>query len=429
MSTPNLPLFNTNAAAPGGAGGVLAPNPAATAAALAALRARPTAVVPAAAAATPSSPPPLPPAGFNVAAAVPPSAPIPLPGGPQPVAGIDMPGMPSAPNSTGIQRLTPDQGASLAASAPTASPQVPANSNDLAGIPSGFFPAGRSPATTSMQGGVQIIRGGMPIGTPDPAGAAPGVAPAETIFGAPQPGQPPSFAGNSATGGGFGAATSPGIAGTPAASSLPYGLRDPTQAAAVGFDRQNATTDHFMQESLNYIEAGNNIYERATRGRAIAGILHAVAPVNNAGSVFGAGIGETNQADAAIQGAQANAGGMVGAAQVTGQDAIARTNLSNAAALRLGAQEGDITPRVGGQHIEMRLGVPTAVPDYVIPIRGPAGPNGEPGQVTGFSKVQAGGMLAKPSEAPKVTDQLLVDAHGNRAVWNGTAYVPQAPKK
>ena len=81
----------------------------------------------------------------------------------------------------------------------------------------------------------------------------------------------------------------------------PY--RDPSGVISQGFQNQQAYAQNFMNQALNYIQGGGDIFERATRGRAIAGILHAVAGQNNEGSVQGAGVDALNQSIAGVTGA------------------------------------------------------------------------------------------------------------------------------
>lgn len=84
-------------------------------------------------------------------------------------------------------------------------------------------------------------------------------------------------------------------------------FRDPSGAISAGFQAQQAYGDHFMNQALDYINGGANIWEQATRGRAIGNILHAVAGQNNQGAVQGQGADALNQSIAGLSGASLGA--------------------------------------------------------------------------------------------------------------------------
>lgn len=84
-------------------------------------------------------------------------------------------------------------------------------------------------------------------------------------------------------------------------------FRDPTGVISAGYDRQQAYGQHFLNQALDYIGGGANIWEQATRGRAIAGILHAVAGSNNEGSAQASGANSLNSSIAGLEGASLGA--------------------------------------------------------------------------------------------------------------------------
>lgn len=91
-------------------------------------------------------------------------------------------------------------------------------------------------------------------------------------------------------------AIAPTYASTPAG-----GMMNPEGTINRGFDFQSQRTEHFMQQALDYINQGSDIFDRATRGRAIAGILAATMGPNNVGAVQGQGADSMNNALAGIQ--------------------------------------------------------------------------------------------------------------------------------
>jgi len=101
--------------------------------------------------------------------------------------------------------------------------------------------------------------------------------------------------GNRLVSGGAGGAPAPTYANAPAQ------LMNPEGTINRGFDLQSQRTQNFMDQALGYINAGGNIFERATRGRAIANILAATMGPNNVGAVQGQGADSMNNALAGIQ--------------------------------------------------------------------------------------------------------------------------------
>lgn len=74
------------------------------------------------------------------------------------------------------------------------------------------------------------------------------------------------------------------------------GLQDPTGAIGFGFGQQEARGYRTLQSALDYINQGSDIFDRATRGRAISGILPTAFGPNNQGAVEGQGIDALNGA-------------------------------------------------------------------------------------------------------------------------------------
>lgn len=87
----------------------------------------------------------------------------------------------------------------------------------------------------------------------------------------------------------------------PTYANAPAQMMNPEGVINRGFDLQTQRTENFMNQALDYINQGSNIFDRATRGRAIASILAATAGPNNVGQVQGQGADSTNNALAGIQ--------------------------------------------------------------------------------------------------------------------------------
>lgn len=182
-------------------------------------------------------------------------------------------------------------------------------------------------------------------------------------------------------------------------------LNNPIAGAAAGFDRQDATTQRLLGQALDYVNGGGNIFERATRGRAIAGILHAVAGPNNAGGVYGAGVDSLNtglasEANAATTAAQSGAN--VGATTDAERD-IAASRLEQE------RQLAELTPRASGTAIGRDpltgLGVPLPTYSFVRPDA-----NGNP-VATPINATPPTTQKAAP-----IVGATYTDANGNRAV-------------
>lgn len=83
--------------------------------------------------------------------------------------------------------------------------------------------------------------------------------------------------------------------------AMPAGIRDPQAAISAGFDAQAQRAHGFMRDAIDYINGGSDIFDRATRGRAIGNILGAVMGPNNQGATSGQGADAFNNSLAGIQ--------------------------------------------------------------------------------------------------------------------------------
>lgn len=99
-----------------------------------------------------------------------------------------------------------------------------------------------------------------------------------------------------------------GMNGAAGGSGQVGAFRDPSGPISAGFQAQQAYGQGFLNQALDYIGGGKDIFEQATRGRAIGNILHAVVGQNNEGSVQGQGADALNQSIAGISSASLGAG-------------------------------------------------------------------------------------------------------------------------
>lgn len=212
--------------------------------------------------------------------------------------------------------------------APRLAPQVPVPAQPPTIVPAaGFVPRGPTPYGVPGQQPLPamappaqpVAQAAAPAPAPAPA-AAPAPAPAtpDAAAAAAQPGVTPApiadtrtrvalpaafDASNVTPAGGGGAGLAPPVGG----SGQIGPFRDPTGVISAGYDRQQAYGQHFMDQALDYINGGGNIWERATRGRAISNILHAVVGQNNEGSAQASGANSLNSSIAGLEGASLGA--------------------------------------------------------------------------------------------------------------------------
>lgn len=136
----------------------------------------------------------------------------------------------------------------------------------------------------------EVIRGGVVTPGSDSGG---GYTPEVIRGGVVTPGS------DDAVGAGRGYIGAPGAAG---------GLRDPQAIINAGFSTQGQRAQTNIDQALSYINQGTNIFDRATRARAIAGVYNATLGPNNVGQVQGAGQDALNSALGGVSQAGIGAG-------------------------------------------------------------------------------------------------------------------------
>lgn len=193
------------------------------------------------------------------------------------------------------------------------------------------------------------------------------------------------------------------------------GFRDPSGAINDGFSRQQSTAQDYMTQALNYIQGGGDIFERATRGRAIAGILHAVVGPNNQGQVQGQGADALNQSIAGVSSA-----GIGANANMYGSDQALRANEERIA----GSQwERQYTT----QHTPVQVGAsPYSDPltKMTIPLPTFGLPTGRtnPDGTVGYKALSPNRAI--PEQAG-VENQIRTRASGAQEVFTNGQWVPQ----
>lgn len=183
-------------------------------------------------------------------------------------------------------------------------------------------------------------------------------------------------------------------------------FHDPSGAISNGFAQQQQSAQDYISQALNYIQGGGSIFERATRGRAIANIMHAVVGPNDQGQVEGQGADALNQSLAGVSSAAIGAN-----ASMYGSD-----NALTANAQRLTSAQNEVqynminTPHVSGQRIVAGPGgIPMAVNTYSL--SQPSGTPAAPGSAMPTLKA-----LDNKPEQPKVIGATYYDAKGKAAV-------------
>jgi hypothetical protein len=276
---------------------------------------------------------------------------------------------------------------------PALAQQTPQNLQPPVVVPpavNGFVP--RGPTPYGVPGGPAVA----PVTPAAPAAAVPAAAPAAAA--AATTSADPTLAARMADVPDGGRLVNLPSAGTPpvansmpvAATPITAGLQNPSSTISGGYERQQAYAQNFLDQALNYIQGGGDIFERATRGRAIGGILHAVAGQNNEGSAQAQGANGLNSAVAGI----ANAGTMAGA-QMYGSD-----NSLAARQAEIGEQHYQYqnTPRAVGSDIVQTPFGPMPAPRYALPVGGMVGqplspttpPAAKPSIVEGSTGVRNG---------------------------------------
>lgn len=301
------------------------------------------------------------------------------------------------------------------------------------GSPAGF---GGTPSPSSGTGAPAGFGGAAPLPTlagTNAASIAPSVAP--SIADNSGPVLNPRFAGPGpvtsamfANPQGPAAGTAGGAAAAPAAApvyaggnAVPVngvggmvgGFRDPGATISAGFDRQQSTAQDYMSQALNYIQGGGDIFERATRGRAIAGILHAVVGPNNEGQVQGQGADALNQSLAGVSSSAIGAN-----ANMYGSDQAIRANEERIAGARQEVQfRSAHTPvQVGASPYSDPLTKMTIpLPTFGLPVTNADG-------TTGFKALSPNRAIP---EAPGVENQIRTRASGAQDKFTNGQWVPQ----
>lgn len=173
------------------------------------------------------------------------------------------------------------------------------------------------------------------------------------------------------------------------------GLTDPQGIINSGFDTQTARAENFIQQAMDYVNQGGDIFERATRGRFINGLLQATVGPNNVGQVQGQGQDTLNSAIAGESEAATGANAQIYGAQTN----FAAGENRNETALQLEGNTRSSTPVVIGQrYVDNGMGIKVPQPIYGLPT---LGTNERP---QGFGVINSGtGMVAPAPKTPDVT--------------------------
>jgi hypothetical protein len=301
---------------------------------------------------------------------------------------------------------------------PVAPPAATSPTTSAAGVPNNGAvsptPGAGNPLPPSMQG----TDTPLPAGTPN---AAANAGAASALAGLPPPANSGAAAASPALADNGPEIIRGGVVSNPQGSVVPAsGIRDPQAAINAGFDTQTARAQSFISQAMNYVNAGGDIFERATRGRFVNGLLNATVGPNNVGAVQGQGQDSLNSALAGIQAAGIGAGASEYGAQLGYQASAER----NQAAENLEAQQRTNTPVVVGQRTVMRNGIAVPEPVYGLPVLG-AGNN-----ASGFRTILPNGMLTSPvsptAPANPAVGTTRTRASGAVERWNGQAWTNEA---
>lgn len=189
------------------------------------------------------------------------------------------------------------------------------------------------------------------------------------------------------------AVPTPGAAGgvpAGAAGAAVGGLRDPSGAINAGFDTQTARAQNFIDQARQYVDAGDNIFERATRGRFINGLLSATVGPNNVGQVQGQGADTLNSAIAGITSSGIGASASEYGSQLGYQASAER----NTAAEHLENVERQNTPvTIGQRFVNNGMGLIVPQPIMGLPTLD------QSGAPTGYRTLSPNGMVVTPRAA------------------------------
>lgn len=269
----------------------------------------------------------------------------------------------------------------------------------LQGGPGGTRPAWATDAVLS--GGSNPA--GAPLGAPANANIA--VPNSQGILGMPE-----------GAGGSYSSLTPPG-ASTAAIPGAPGNLTNPFAAASAGFDRQGQNAQGYMRQALDYIDQGTDIFDRATRARAITGILGATAGPNNAGAVYGQGADTLNSGIASNINAATGAGATIGASTIQAGASTANNANTNVTSRQNNASE--IAARAKEPKLlATRFNANTGINENVYGVLGDSGASYVPA---------TGGAVAAPSGAGgySAAGRSLNRANGTGVSVDGKNYVVQ----
>jgi hypothetical protein len=320
------------------------------------------------------------------------------------------PAVPVAPPAAAVQQPAVAAGTDQSAGVPNnvVLPPLPANMRAALNA-DGTGPAGTPPLPGG--GGTVPVVGGGSTGT---AAAGPALQTPRGFVPLPPA---PQFAGGGAAAAQAGGGTDDGaglqvirggavtnydsggnVAFGPSGSIAPRGsgLQDPQGVINAGFDTQTARAENFIQQAMDYVNAGGNIFDRATRGRFVNGLLQATVGPNNVGQVQGQGQDTLNSAIAGESEAATSAN-----ASIFGSEANYAGNVNrDTTALQLEQQQraNTVTP-IGTQYVDNGMGIKVPVPINALPS---LDTNGSP---TGYRVINPSTGMVRPAPAkPSVTD-------------------------
>jgi hypothetical protein len=173
------------------------------------------------------------------------------------------------------------------------------------------------------------------------------------------------------------------------------GIRDPQAAIAAGFGLQDARAQNYIGQAMQYVNGGDNIFERATRARFVNGLLGATVGPNNAGQVAGQGADTLNSALAGVQAAGIGAGASEYGANLGLQANEERIQ----GARQLQTQQIESQPVViGTRYVDNGMGY--RVPQSIYGL----GTADQSGRVGAFRPIAGNGMVINPQAAQAPTN-------------------------
>jgi hypothetical protein len=343
--------------------------------------------------ATPAVPVAPTPAAVTPVAAPAPAAPVAPPAVSLPVSATPGEGNPLPPSMRGgATSALPSLPSGPVSGAPTAATQ-PAFPVLNASALQGVFNNGAGGGSQIAPGGIEVDRGGT-VSRYDQGGnlvSGPGT-PEEAAYNRLLAANPAG--GTGALGTAY-AQAAPGAPGAPGAyggvgGGEAGGIRDPQAAIAAGFGLQDARAQNYIGQAMQYVNGGDNIFERATRARFVNGLLGATVGPNNAGQVAGQGADTLNSALAGVQAAGIGAGASEYGANLGLQANEERIQ----GARQLQTQQIESNPVViGTRYVDNGMGY--RVPQSIYGL-GTADQNG---RVGAFRPIAGNGMVISPQAA------------------------------